>query len=313
MQQIVLGSKIVSTQRPAFVMGIVNVTPDSFYSESRGGADRALELIDQGADIIDMGGESTRPGFFPVSDDDELERVIPVVKEIRKHSDIPISVDTRKLTVIKVLVDYGVDVWNDVSGLGESLGTEENLPGSGNLPGRVGKLPGGVEICLGGEKSPCGADTETGAASYDSSEQTYACQAADFILKSGISYILMHNKAGTLEDLNKFFEEKISFLLNHHVGENKIIIDPGIGFGKSNEESINIIKNTDKICGGKYPLLMALSRKRCIGQMTGRPLEERLAGTLAANMISVQKGAKIIRVHDLSPTIDCLNVMKYLQ
>lgn len=259
MQQIVLGSKIISTQRPAFVMGIVNATPDSFYSESRGGSDRALELIDQGADIIDLGGESTRPGFSPLSDDDELARVIPVIKEIRKHSDIPISVDTRKLGVIKVLSDYGVDVWNDVSGV------------------------------------------------------EGACQAADFISKSGLSYILMHNKAGSLEDLNKFFEEKINFLLNHHVGENKIIIDPGIGFGKSNEESISIIKNTDKICGGKYPLLMALSRKRCIGQMTGRPVEERLAGTLAANMICVQKGAKIIRVHDLSPTIDCLNVMKYLQ
>ena len=113
--------------------------------------------------------------------------------------------------------------------------------------------------------------------------------------------------------MNAAFEEKLKLLDSHRVSREKIILDPGIGFGKSNEESIEIIKNTDKIGDGELPVLMALSRKRCIGQMTGRETKDRLAGTLAANILSVQKGAKIVRVHDLCETIDALNVMKYLQ
>ena len=116
-----------------------------------------------------------------------------------------------------------------------------------------------------------------------------------------------------LEFRSLSFEEKLKLLDSHRVSREKIILDPGIGFGKSNEESIEIIKNTDKIGDGELPVLMALSRKRCIGQMTGREIKDRLAGTLAANILCVQKGAKIVRVHDLCETIDALNVMKYLQ
>lgn len=259
MQQIKLNGKIIQTERPAFVMAILNVTPDSFYEKSRGGLERAFQLIDKGADILDIGGESTRPGYTPVSVEEELNRIIPVIKEIRKKSDIIISVDTQKFQVFKAAYEAGAQIWNDVSFL---------------------------------EQSP---------------------EAIDFIARENLSYILMHTGPASVEQMNAAFEEKLKLLDSHQVSREKIILDPGIGFGKSNEESIEIIKNTDKIGDGELPVLMALSRKRCIGQMTGRETKERLAGTLAANILCVQKGAKIVRVHDLCETIDALNVMKYLQ
>ncbi|MCR5189607.1 MAG: dihydropteroate synthase [Treponema sp.] len=259
MQQINIAGKSLTSSRPAFVMAILNVTPDSFFQESRGGLEKALQLIDQGADILDIGGESTRPGYTPVSAEEEIGRILPVIKEIRKKSDIVISVDTQKFEVFKAAFEEGAQIWNDVSFLEQ------------------GK------------------------------------EALDFIARKDISYILMHTGSANVESMNSAFEKKIKILEDHGVNKEKIILDPGIGFGKSNEESIELIKNTDKIGNGDLPLLMALSRKRCIGQMTGRETQDRLSGTLAANILAVQKGAKIVRVHDLCQTIDALNVMKYLQ
>lgn len=253
-----IGNRILSTEKKAFVMGIVNATPDSFFEGSRGGIERALQLIEQGADIIDIGGESTRPGFTPVSVEEEIKRVVPVVKEIRKHSDIPISIDTTKLEVMKACMDYDVQIWNDVLSLSEK---KEN---------------------------------------------------ASFVAKNNISVILMHNGEGDIEQVNKELCATIDFSLQNGIKKEQIIVDPGIGFGKTNEQSINIIKNTDKICNLEYPVLMALSRKRCIGEMTGRPVEQRLVGTVTANLISVQRGACMIRVHDVKETVDMLNVLKSL-
>lgn len=254
-----IGNRILSTEKKAFVMGIVNATPDSFFEGSRGGIERALQLIEEGADIIDIGGESTRPGFTPVSVEDEIKRVVPLVKEIRKHSDIPISIDTTKLEVMKACMDYDVQIWNDVLALS---GKKEN-----------------------------------------------AC----FVAKNNISVILMHNGEGDIEQVNKELCATIDFAFQNEIKKEQIIVDPGIGFGKTNEQSINIIKNTDKICNLEYPVLMALSRKRCIGEMTGRPAEQRLVGTVTANLISVQRGACMIRVHDVKETVDMLNVLKYLE
>ncbi len=259
MQQVKINGKIIETTRPAFVMAILNVTPDSFYEKSRGGLERAFQLIENGADILDIGGESTRPGYTPVSVEEELNRILPVIKEIRKKSDIVISVDTQKFEVFKAAYEAGAQIWNDVSFLDQ------------------GK------------------------------------EAMNYIASRDISYILMHTGPASVKDMNLAFEEKLKILESNGVARENIILDPGIGFGKSNEECIEIIKNTDKIGDGKLPVLMALSRKRCIGQMTGRETQDRLAGTLSANLISVQKGAKIVRVHDLCETIDALNVMKYLQ
>ena len=283
MLQLKLGLKRAATERPAFVMGIVNATPDSFYSESRGGADLALQLIDEGADILDIGGESTRPGgYTPVSVEEEISRIMPVIEAVRKVSSIPISIDTNKLKVFKAAFAAGADIWNDITALS---GTAK---------------PDGDE-----EKSEDGTAAAYGAPSL---------AAAEYLAKTGASVILMHTGAGNLQQVSDFLGQRAIFCISNGVASDKIILDPGIGFGKSLEENIELISQPQALCGGRYPVLMALSRKRCIGDMTeGRPAEERLAGTLAANLISVQKGAKIIRVHDVSSAIDTLNVMKNLR
>lgn len=263
------GSKSITTENKAFIMGIVNVTPDSFYSESRGGIDLAEQLICDGADILDIGGESTRPGYTAVEEDEEIKRVIPVIAAIRKKYNIPISIDTTKYKVLKAAYEAGADIFNDISSF-----------------------------------------------DYDGEK------CADFVAQNGMSVILMHrftepeeNRTTNPEiitEVSTYLEDKVKFALEHGIPLEKIIVDPGIGFGKTFEENVMLIKNTEKLCSGKYPILMALSRKRCIGTITRRTTEERLAGTLAANMLSIQKGAVIVRVHDVAETKDVLNIMKYL-
>ena len=281
MLQIKLGKKHAATERPAFVMGIVNTTPDSFYPESRGGVERALQLISEGADIIDIGGESTRPGFTPVSVEEEIARIVPVITAVRRESSIPISVDTNKLEVFKAAFAAGADIWNDITALS------------------------------GAQKA--GGEAET---SFDGTAAAYSepsREAALYIAKTGVSVILMHTGPGAVNAVSDFLGQRAVFCLSNGVASDKIILDPGIGFGKTIEQNIELIRQPQAICAGRYPVLMALSRKRCIGDMTGRPAEERLAGTLAADLISVQRGAKIIRVHDVSSAIDTLNVMKNLR
>jgi len=257
MLEMTFGNKKISTELPAFVMGIVNATPDSFYDNSRGGLEHALELVEQGAHIIDIGGESTRPGFTPVSDEEELERVIPLVTELKKKSDVVISVDTTKTAVMKAALEHGVEIINNV---GEFTDKE-------------------LELC-----------SDVGA-----------------------TVILMHHTPGGIDQIVEYLTAQANRCLNAGISKEKIIIDPGIGFGKTFEQNIEAIKNTDKLCETGFTVLMALTRKSSIGQMTGREVHERLAGTLTADIISVQKGAKIIRVHDVSPSIDTLKVMNFLR
>lgn len=256
MLEMTFGNKRISTELPAFVMGIVNATSDSFYDKSRGGLERALKLIEEGADIIDIGGESTRPGFTPVSPEEELNRVIPLLIEIKKKSNIVISIDTTKTEVMQAAIENGADIINNVGDF--------------------------------------------------SDQQLQMCKAA------GLSLVLMHHRPGGIKDISAYLNEEINRCLKAGIAQEKIIIDPGIGFGKNFEENIEAIKNTKLLADSGYPLLMALSRKSSLGQITGRPVEERLAATLAADLISVQKGAKIIRVHDISPAIDSLKVMKFI-
>ena len=282
MLQLKLGLKRAATERDAFVMGIVNVTPDSFYPESRGGVERALQLLDEGADILDIGGESTRPGYTPVSVEEEIGRIMPVIEAVRKVSSIPISVDTNKLEVFKAAFAAGADVWNDVTAL------------SGVVP--LAQGPEGSE----GDGTACAAAEPS-------------LEAAAYLAKTGASVILMHTGSASLQEVSDFLGQRAIFCISNGIASDKIIIDPGIGFNKTNEENLALIREPMALCGGRYPVLMALSRKRCIGEMTGRPAEERLAGTLAADLISVQRGAKIIRVHDVSSAIDTLNVMKNLR
>ena len=275
MLQLKFGLKRAATERPAFVMGIVNVTPDSFYENSRGGAERALRLIEEGADILDIGGESTRPGYTPVSVEEEIARIVPVIQAVRRESAVPISVDTNKFEVFRAAFAAGADIWNDVTALsGAVQGTSDGTAAAANEP---------------------------------------SIAAAEYLAKTGASVIIMHTGPGTVDEVSDFLGQRVVFCLSNGVDSDKIIVDPGIGFGKTTDQNLALIKEPTALCGNRYPVLMALSRKRCIGDMTGRNTEDRLAGTLAADMISVQKGAKIIRVHDVSAAIDTLNVMKFLR
>lgn len=261
------GQKTVSSENQALIMGIVNATPDSFFSKSRGGIERALQLIDEGADIIDIGGESTRPGFKEIDSKAEIQRIIPVIKAIRRKSDIPISVDTRKKDVLQAAVEEGADILNDVSSF----------------------------------------ETDSSLASYA------ALSGVSVVLMQGYNIGENHESSCRIvENVQKYLAERVEYAISQGIDKSKIILDPGIGFGKTEKENIELIKNVDKFCSGDFPVLMALSRKRIIGTMTKKDIDQRLPGTLAANIFSVLKGVKILRVHDVKETLDTLNVMKYL-
>lgn len=271
MKELILHNRIIKTELPAFVMGIVNVTPDSFWKESRGGIEHARMLINQGADILDIGGESSRPGCDYVSAEEELSRVIPVIEAIREESDIPISIDTRKKIVMEKAFEAGADILNDISAL-------EDDPALG-----------------------------------------------EFAAKSKIPVILMHKRgipsnmqdntsySNAFNEVNSYLLKRVDYAKSLGISEEKIIVDPGIGFGKDLDANIDLLKNVGLLCNGKYPILMALSRKTCIGQITGKDVPERLSGTLAADLISVMLGASLVRVHDVEETVDTLKVLSALK
>lgn len=252
-----LRDRTISTVNAAFVMGIVNATPDSFWGASRGGAERALRLIDEGADIIDIGGESTRPGSADVDEDEEIRRILPVIRAVRARSSVPISVDTRKKTVMEAAFREGADILNDVSALGDD--------------GRM----------------------------------------AAFCAETGIPVILMHGRgtpAHGFAEIDEYLRNRCGHALKNGIKKDRIWIDPGIGFGKDADCCFALMRDCGKLCGGGYPVLMALSRKSCIGAATGRGADERLAGTIAADLLSVMGGASMIRVHDVAEAVDSLSI-----
>lgn len=267
------GDRSIGTGLPALIMGVLNATPDSFWEGSRAssvreGIDRALSMERDGADIIDIGGESTRPGSTYVSAGEELDRIIPIIEGIRRESAIPISVDTRKADVMKAAFDSGADMVNDIS-----------------------------------------AFTDDPA-------------LATFAAESGLTVILMHKRGipETMQDnpsyvdvvaeVRDYLLERARGALKAGIAPDRIILDPGIGFGKRHEDNCALIAGLAKIADAGYPVLMALSRKSCIGKMTGRETGDRLSGTLAANMLAVQNGAKVLRVHDVAQTRDMLMVLQ---
>ncbi|MBQ7159486.1 MAG: dihydropteroate synthase [Treponema sp.] len=267
MKSLRLANRTISTDRPAFVMGIVNATPDSFWKESRGTIDRALQLIEEGADILDLGGESTRPGSAYVSAEEEISRIVPLIKEVRRHSDIPVSIDTRKMAVMQAAVDAGADMLNDVSALEDDA------------------------------------------------------QLGSFVAHANIPVILMHKRGipaimqndtayrDVFAEVNSYLESRVAHARGCGISDDHIILDPGIGFGKDTAANCTLIQKCGALCGGSYPVLMALSRKTVIGDLTGRATENRLAGTLAANLLAVQYGASLIRVHDVKEAVDTMAVL----
>lgn len=266
-----LADRTITTDLPAFIMGIVNATPDSFWSGSRGGVERAKKLIDDGAHLLDIGGESTRPDSEYIDEEEEIRRVVPVIEQIRKVSDIPISVDTRKYAVMKAAVEAGADILNDVSAMEDS--------------------PKLAELC---------AETKI---------------PVILMHKRGIPSDMQKNTAygNIFNEVNQYLASRVQFALDAGVETDKIILDPGIGFGKDVESNFELIRRCGELCDGKYPVLMALSRKSCLGAVTGRSVEERLSATLAADILSVLHGAFMVRVHDVAETKDTLAVYNAVQ
>ncbi|SMO33520.1 dihydropteroate synthase [Fodinibius sediminis] len=256
-------------------MGILNATPDSFsdggiYNEDEPALNRIEEMVSRGASMIDVGGESTRPGADPVSQGEELERVIPVLKQaIPKYPDVFFSVDTTKYRVAEEALKCGVHLVNDVSGLND---------------------PRLVELCV----------------------------------EYGAGYILMHSQGDprtmqddpayddVVNDLFLFFKEKTA--LAEQKGLRQIIIDPGIGFGKTLAHNVALLSGLETFQSLGYPILVGASRKSMIGEMLeGRPVDDRLIGTVVTHYHAMLNGANIIRVHDVKEAVDSLMIYKALK
>lgn len=271
LKQLNCPNSIVDLSSPQ-VMGILNVTPDSF---SDGGKfahfDHALEQVERmiaaGATIIDIGGESTRPGAKDVSEKDELERVIPVLKAIKQKFDVVVSIDTSKASVMKAAIESGADIINDVRAL-QNEGCLAVLANSD------------VPICL---------MHMQGLPRTMQNEPTYSNVVDDIIL---------------------FFEQRIKACIDAGIAKERLILDPGFGFGKTLAQNFHLLANLSAFEKLNCPILAGISRKSMIGNLLNRDVEKRLAGSLSTAIVAVQQGAKIIRVHDVEETVDAIKILK---
>ena len=262
--------RTLNLEKPV-IMGILNVTPDSFsdggqFLDPKIALKRAVQLLDDGATILDIGGESTRPGAPDVSLEDELARVIPAIKAIRQHSDCVISIDTSKAQVMEQAILAGADIVNDVRALQEIDALET-----------VAQYED-VAICL------------------------MHMQGQPRSMQSAPHY------DNLFADINMFFSERIKACETAGIKFERLILDPGFGFGKTLSHNYQILARFDDFNKLGLPLLAGLSRKSMIGNLLNRDTNERLAGSLAGALIAAQNGAKIIRVHDVKETADVLGV-----
>jgi len=254
------GKHFIIGPRP-WLMGVLNITPDSFYDGGRffdkeKAIERALELASQGIDILDIGGESSRPGSDPITAEEELRRVLPVIKAIRPRLKCLLSIDTYKAAVARAALEEGVEIINDITAL---RGDPEMI---------------------------------------------------QVVTESQAGLILMHMKGtpktmqlnpfyqDVISEITSFFQERMAVAQAGGIKADQIILDPGIGFGKRLEDNLRLINELDSFLFLGRPLLVGLSRKSFIGQILNLPPEERLEGTIASAIISLMRGASILRVHD---------------
>lgn len=268
-------SQILDLSRPV-VMGVLNVTPDSFSDGGRFLAAEAavahgLRLVEEGAAIIDIGGESTRPGAAPVPADEEIRRVLPVVERLRRATGTPaagtiISVDTSKPEVIREAVAAGAGLINDVRALTE--------------PGALdAAVASGCAVCLMHMKG----DPRT--------------------MQQAPSYVDVVN------EVKAFLDERVHACRAAGVPSDRIVIDPGFGFGKTLEHNLELLRRLRELTAGELPLLVGLSRKSMLGTLTGRTAGERVHGSVALAVIAAMNGARIIRAHDVAATVDALKIV----
>jgi dihydropteroate synthase len=253
------------------VMGIVNVTPDSFsdggkYSSVERAVEHALQLIAEGADILDIGGESTRPGAAPVGLDEELRRVIPVIEALSKVTTVPLSIDTYKPEVMRASIQAGADIVNDICALRED---------------------GALEIVANSNAGVC------------------------LMHMQGIPQTMQINPQYTdvVSEVKQFLADRVEACLTHGIASERITLDPGFGFGKTTAHNVALIQHLNSFVELGFPLMVGLSRKSVLGRIAGGDEQQRLHAGLAASVISVMKGAKIVRVHDVKATVDALKVV----
>jgi len=265
----------INLTKKVAVMGILNLTPDSFYDGGRYRTEKEIlrrveQMIKEGADIVDIGGESTRPGAAQISWEEEVRRVIPYLKKITNIFEIPVSIDTYKAKVAREAIEAGAEMVNDISGL-----------------------------------------------RFDS-------EMAGVVSSGGVYLVVMHIK-GTPKDMQdnpqyeslmdeiiSYLEESLEIASRAGINLNKIIVDPGIGFGKTKEHNLFILKNLKRLRVLERPILIGVSRKSFIGKVLNLPLEERLFGSLAATSVAVMEGARIVRCHDVKETrqvVDLVNAI----
>jgi dihydropteroate synthase len=274
MRQIDCAGRVVVLDRPR-IMGILNVTPDSFsdggdFFDAASALDRAGEMVAAGADIIDVGGESTRPGAAPVPLDEELRRVIPVIEALRRELAVPVSVDTSKPEVMSAAVAAGAGMINDVNAL--------------RAPGALETAAGlGVPVCL---------MHMLGEPRTMQSEPHYVDVVAE---------------------VRDFLAERAARCVAAGIVPDQLILDPGFGFGKTLAHNLALLAGLGRISGLGQPVLVGLSRKSMLGAVTGRDVAGRLPASLAAAVIAAERGAGIFRVHDVAATADALKLWHAVQ
>ena len=254
------------------VMGIVNVTPDSFADgDPARGAPQAIALCERlvadGADLLDIGGESTRPGAAPVPLQVELDRVMPVIAAALRLG-VPISVDTRTPQVMQAALDLGVDIVNDIQAL---------------------QTPGALDIVA--RHPSCGVCL-------------MHMQGEPRAMQQRPTY------GDVVGEVAAFLRTRAAAVRAQGVSAERIVVDPGIGFGKTPDHNLELLRRQRELLAEGFPLLVGWSRKSTLGQLTGRPVGERLAASVAAAMMAVERGAAIVRVHDVRETVDALSVWK---
>lgn len=259
-----IGGKIFDLDKGCYIMGILNITPDSF---SDGGKWNSMEkakrhteeMIQEGAAIIDIGGESTRPGHTQISEEEEAQRVVPVIEMVKKEFDIPVSIDTYKSSVAEEALKAGADLVNDIWG----LKYEENL--------------------------------------------------AELIAEWNVPCCLMHNREKAeyenfMEELCQDLQESLDIAQKAGIQKDKIILDPGVGFGKTYQQNLTVLHHMEELQRLGYPVLLGTSRKSVIGQTLDLPADDRLEGTLVTTVFGVLKKAAFIRVHDVKENLRAIRM-----
>ena len=262
------GSFLLDLSHP-LVMGIVNVTPDSFSDGGRhllhdAAIAHALKLVDEGADILDIGGESTRPGARIVEVQEELDRVMPVIQGLL-NAGVPLSIDTCKPEVMRETLAAGVHMVNDINALLE---------------------PGALEVIVNSDAGVCLMHKQGKPANMQNQPEY-----EDVVV-----------------EVMDFLRTRIAVLEAAGVARNRIVVDPGFGFGKTLAHNLSLLQNLQKFSALDVPLLAGLSRKSMLGLITGQDVNHRLSASVAAALLAVQRGANIVRVHDVQATCDALKV-----